>query len=293
MRTHNFPGRAGRRVFALFLLTAFGLAAQTVGAQQSRTEGELAAALYPRASFLEEATRRLELAKGPNWTAAGAYRTDDSLEDVVKYYKEQAKKYDAKNSPDAVLNSLLRENWKIGRIGFIDRSFYGLGGLLKTNLDEGWGQGSFGVLFLGDAIVRVQVFRPRLPKGADGSITGTLIILIRERWDWPRKEVEAGVEEEKVGSSDTLTRRAVIISRPEPEMTEESRRNGISGTVVLRAVFSSSGKVTNIRVVQGLPYGLTEKAVKAASKIKFEPAIKDGHFVSQYIQLEYNFSLGN
>jgi TonB family protein len=69
-----------------------------------------------------------------------------------------------------------------------------------------------------------------------------------------------------------------------------ARENLISGTVVIRCVFSSSGAVTNIRAITGLPYGLTERAIAAARTIKFEPAMKDGHAVSQFVQIEYNFS---
>jgi TonB family protein len=59
--------------------------------------------------------------------------------------------------------------------------------------------------------------------------------------------------------------------------------------VVLKAVFSSSGKVTNIVIVSGVP-GLTEEAIKAARQITFEPAIKDGRNVAMWMQLEYNFN---
>jgi len=82
-----------------------------------------------------------------------------------------------------------------------------------------------------------------------------------------------------------------VLSKPEPQYTEEARKNQITGTVVLRAVFTSSGQVTNIRSVSGLPFGLTERAIAAARQIKFSPAMKDGHPVSMYIQLEYNFNL--
>jgi TonB family protein len=85
--------------------------------------------------------------------------------------------------------------------------------------------------------------------------------------------------------------KARILSRPEPQYTEEARKNQVSGTVVLRAVFSSSGQVTNIRAVSGLPNGLTERAIAAARQIRFTPAMKDGRPVSQYIQIEYNFNL--
>lgn len=88
-----------------------------------------------------------------------------------------------------------------------------------------------------------------------------------------------------------VTVKAVVISKPEPTYTQDARMNQITGTVVLRCVFRSSGAVTNITVVSSLEHGLTERAVGAARQIKFIPAVKDGHFVSMYIQLEYNFNL--
>jgi TonB family protein len=79
--------------------------------------------------------------------------------------------------------------------------------------------------------------------------------------------------------------------KPEPSYTEDARKNAVTGTVVLKCVFRSNGSVTDIRLVTGLPYGLSERAIDAARKIKFIPAIKDGKFVSMWMQLEYNFNL--
>ncbi len=100
-----------------------------------------------------------------------------------------------------------------------------------------------------------------------------------------------GTDYSKTFSPKDVNVKARILSRPEPQYTEEARKNQVSGTVVLRAVFSSSGQVTNIRAVSSLPYGLTERAIAAARQIRFTPAMKDGRAVSQYIQIEYNFNL--
>jgi TonB family protein len=88
-----------------------------------------------------------------------------------------------------------------------------------------------------------------------------------------------------------VTSKARLISKPEPQYTEDARKNQIVGTVVLKVVFASNGSVTNIRTVSGLPFGLTERAIAAARQIKFVPATKDGHPVSMWMQLEYNFNL--
>src|ERR1044072_14683 len=88
-----------------------------------------------------------------------------------------------------------------------------------------------------------------------------------------------------------VTQKVSVNRKPEPKYTKEARKLGITGTVVLRCIFRSSGKVTDITAIQGLSNGLTERAIEAAKNIKFQPAMKDGHPVSMWMQLEYNFNL--
>ncbi|HEX8459742.1 MAG TPA: energy transducer TonB [Pyrinomonadaceae bacterium] len=88
-----------------------------------------------------------------------------------------------------------------------------------------------------------------------------------------------------------VTRRAQIISKPEPLYTEEARRNQVTGTVRLRLVLTAAGQVTGITPLTKLPDGLTEKAIEAARRISFKPAEKDGRPVSQYVTIEYNFNI--
>lgn len=88
-----------------------------------------------------------------------------------------------------------------------------------------------------------------------------------------------------------VTQRARVLVKPEPQYTEQARRNQITGTVVLRVVFSRTGQVTNIRAINTLPFGLTERAIAAARHIQFLPAVKGSRPVSVYMQLEYNFNL--
>ena len=88
-----------------------------------------------------------------------------------------------------------------------------------------------------------------------------------------------------------VEQRAKLLLKPEPQYTEEARRNQVTGTVMLRVVFSSAGHVEQIHAVQTLPFGLTEKAIAAARQIRFVPATKAGHAVSVWMQLEYNFNL--
>ena len=82
-----------------------------------------------------------------------------------------------------------------------------------------------------------------------------------------------------------------ITSKPTPEYTDEARRHQISGTIVVRAIFHSSGRVRDVCWVSSLPYGLTENAIKAAYQIRFEPIKKDGRPISMKMFVEYNFQL--
>ena len=88
-----------------------------------------------------------------------------------------------------------------------------------------------------------------------------------------------------------VEQRVRLLFKPEPQYTEEARQNQLTGTVMLRVVFSSEGEVEQIRAIRTLPFGLTERAIAAARRIKFVPAMKGGQAVSVQMQLEYNFNL--
>jgi TonB family protein len=85
--------------------------------------------------------------------------------------------------------------------------------------------------------------------------------------------------------------RPTIIYKEKAKYTEEARQNKIQGTVVLNVVFTADGRITNIRVVRGLPDGLTEKAIEAAQRIRFNPAVRSGQPVSVRGNLEFTFNL--
>lgn len=101
----------------------------------------------------------------------------------------------------------------------------------------------------------------------------------------------AGNDDLAVYSGKEVTTKLRILSKPEPTYTEDARRHQVTGTIVLRCIFGANGKVFAIRPLSSLPDGLTERAMSAARQIRFIPATKDGHPVSMWMQLEYNFNL--
>ena len=92
-------------------------------------------------------------------------------------------------------------------------------------------------------------------------------------------------------SGKEVTTKARVLSKPEPQYTEDARRNQVTGTVMLRAIFAADGNVTAIFPVKALPSGLTRMSIRAARRIKFVPATMDGKPVSVLMYLEYNFNL--
>jgi TonB family protein len=83
----------------------------------------------------------------------------------------------------------------------------------------------------------------------------------------------------------------VILSKPAPAYTEEARRLRKEGEVLLEVVFTASGEVQVLRVLQGLGYGLDEAAVAAAKQVRFRPAQRDGRPVDSNAKLHVVFQL--
>jgi tetratricopeptide (TPR) repeat protein len=82
-----------------------------------------------------------------------------------------------------------------------------------------------------------------------------------------------------------------IISKPRPPYTDVARMYQTQGTIKLAIEFGADGKVKSIFVFQNLPHGLTENAIDAARRIRFEPALKDGKAVTTIGILNYVFTV--
>jgi TonB family protein len=105
--------------------------------------------------------------------------------------------------------------------------------------------------------------------------------------------IDTDDKEELVVSAKDSDVRAAISAKPKPSYTREARRNGVQGFVTLKVLLSARGKVARVRVVKGLPSGLTENAIRSACKIEFKPAMKEGRAVSQWVTAEYVFRLAD
>ena len=82
-----------------------------------------------------------------------------------------------------------------------------------------------------------------------------------------------------------------VVSKAEPEYTEEARDAKLEGTVVILFVVDDQGNPHEMKVTRSIGMGLDEKAMEAISRWHFAPAEKDGKPVAVYANIEVNFRL--
>ncbi len=83
----------------------------------------------------------------------------------------------------------------------------------------------------------------------------------------------------------------VVIKKVPPKYTDKAVRYREQGTVVLRLQIDEEGRVEDVTVVEGLKYGLTEQAIRAVKRWRFQPATSGGMPVSAEIDVSVKFGL--
>jgi TonB family protein len=89
----------------------------------------------------------------------------------------------------------------------------------------------------------------------------------------------------------TVDQKPEPLNNPRPNYTEEARKNGIQGFVVLSVLVGADGAVKQVRIVRGLPDGLNEEAIRTAYGTRFKPAMKDGKAVAFWYLVQIEFHL--
>jgi protein TonB len=107
---------------------------------------------------------------------------------------------------------------------------------------------------------------------------------------WSGPAVAPEPQNEVVRYNGTMTR-PVQLSGRQPRYTELARRAGIQGAVILEAIIDKKGRVSNVRILKGLPMGLDAEAVAAVQDWTFEPAKMEGRPLSVYYTLTVNFTI--
>jgi TonB family protein len=94
-------------------------------------------------------------------------------------------------------------------------------------------------------------------------------------------------------ASKSKTRDVEILFKPRPLYTKEARSKRLEGEVVLEILFTTSGEVRVLRIVQGLGEGLDESAVRAAERIRFKPAETGGAAIDAVARVRIQFQLAS
>jgi protein TonB len=82
-----------------------------------------------------------------------------------------------------------------------------------------------------------------------------------------------------------------LLREVKPSYTEEARRRGLEGEVVLEIVVRSNGSVGDVRVLQGLGSGLDQRAIDAVRQWRFSSATRKGRPVDVLVEVAVDFRL--
>ena len=82
-----------------------------------------------------------------------------------------------------------------------------------------------------------------------------------------------------------------LLREVKADYTEDARKRGISGAVVLEIVVRRDGSVGDIKILQGLAGGLNDRAVQAVRQWGFSPAHRQGAAVDVIVEVAVEFKL--
>ena len=82
-----------------------------------------------------------------------------------------------------------------------------------------------------------------------------------------------------------------LLHEVKAQYTEEARRQGITGDVLMEVVVRRDGTVGEAHVLKGLGYGLEQRAIDAVRQWRFAPAQRKGAAVDVLVQVAVEFTL--
>lgn len=83
----------------------------------------------------------------------------------------------------------------------------------------------------------------------------------------------------------------IVLNNVEAAFTDAARNAKYDGQAVLTLIVDEHGLPEDLKVVRPLDYGLTGKAVEAANRYRFKPAMKNGQPMPVLITVVVNFKL--
>jgi TonB family protein len=82
-----------------------------------------------------------------------------------------------------------------------------------------------------------------------------------------------------------------LLKEVRADYTEEARQRGLSGEVLLEIIVRRDGSVGDVKILQGMPAGLNDRAIQAVKQWKFAPARRLGTPVDVIVEVGVEFKL--
>ncbi len=82
-----------------------------------------------------------------------------------------------------------------------------------------------------------------------------------------------------------------LLREVKADYTDEARRRGITGDVVLEIVVRRDGTVGDVTLLEGLGGGLDQRAIAAVRQWRFSPARRRGEAVDVLVEVAVEFTL--
>ena len=87
------------------------------------------------------------------------------------------------------------------------------------------------------------------------------------------------------------THRPIVLYHPDPDYSDEARRDSIEGTVVMSLTVGTDGIPHDVVVTKSLGHGLDEMAVATVKQWRFDPAAEDSKPIPALIKVHVDFRL--
>ncbi len=121
---------------------------------------------------------------------------------------------------------------------------------------------------------------PNAPQNAESTSLPKIVEQIT-----PRLDDSMAIEWKEVD------RKPIILAQGRPNFSFDMRQGMSNVRVRLRVLYSSSGKVSDVKVLEISYKSLEREAIETAKKTIFIPAEKDGKLISTYQIVEYSFGI--
>jgi periplasmic protein TonB len=101
---------------------------------------------------------------------------------------------------------------------------------------------------------------------------------------------DAATGADALGSGNITIALTAYFPPPHPDLS--ALPHGTRGDVILRVVIDTDGKITDLKKLSGLGYGVDETVIATVQQWTFHPALQNGHPVASEQELHFHYERG-